>query len=446
MCDKLIEKCIKEESRRALYNVIMMSIGFALVQTPLVTLVNAQKYFLDSLQKAFPDFTVNAYVSSGIFMIVFGFSNWIAPSIAKTIGPRNSLAFGAFCFALFYSQYIRPLNWVIYTTTVVMGLVTSILWVGQALYLARNSFEETITRNVGIFWGIYPVCMFVGNTYLLFTSDLDFKENSIRQKFIASLTLIGACGFITMYLASRAVLPPHEKTNPWKILKGALKLSCNKKMLLLSLTAAHAGSSFSLTTGMYSNALAYNGGFELGVYKILGTSGIILAICTITISTTVAMLGQRIEKWGRYKVLILGTVAHIVASILIPLNSPNKVTNTEDPIKEDTILNNNIYIAFSCSCLLGFGDGLYNTQLFSQLLSTFPAYATEAYSLARFIHCLFSALFYLLSFIGIYAVMGVFLVTTVLGYIGFYLVSSRTEEAANTQTETRPANLKSDIN
>lgn len=442
MCDKLIEKCIKEETRRALYNVIVMSIGFVFVQAPMVTMVNAQDYFIDSLKVPFKDFTGIAYVASFIFMAVFGISNWIAPSVAKTIGPRNSLAFGALFFALYYVQFTRPINWLFYTTPVILGIGAAVLWAGQALYLARNSYEDTISRNVGIFWGLFPICMLVGNIYLLCTSDINYEEDAIRIRLIAALTFISSCGLMIMYIASKAVLPPHEKTSPWQILKGAFKLSWHKKMLLLSLTAAHTGNSFSLTTGIYSNALAKNGGFTEHPYKILGTSGVLIAICNITISSTLGIIGHKIEKWGRYKVLILGTLAHSTVPILASLNSPNGVTQLgiDSAIVEDTILKNNIYIGFACSCLLGFGDGVYNTQLFSQLISSFSDKATEAYSLARFIQCLFGAIFYLIALSGFYAAMAVFCVSAIIGYVGFYFVSSRKEEnEANTQTgETQP--------
>lgn len=425
LLDKICKnKLLKDDSKLALYNVVMLGICFVFIQTSMVTLLNAQAYFMGEINKDVPEFTVKPYVASGLYLSMFAITNWVAPSIAIPIGPRAALAFGAIVHAIFYIQFVRPTNWVTYLSVVILGFGAAVMWAGQAFYLSLNSYEDTISRNVAIFWGIFPICMLVGNVYFMVSNDVDYSQSSVRLKFLIVLTAIGTCGIITVFLATKAIRKMEEHHSPFQILKDALKLSIRRDMLLMAFTAAHTGITFAIGVGVYSNMLSFNENFYpiLKQSTILGISGIFISGSFIITAGSLAVLGTRIEKWGRYKVTIIGFSAHVTVAVLTMLNIPDGAADHH--VKEDTTLNNNIYVAFMCSALLGVGDACFNTQLYSQLWTSFPDESPEAYSLARFIHSVGGAIIYIVTDrCGIYVVMSVFMSSAILGLSGFTLVS-----------------------
>ena len=75
-----------------------------------------------------------------------------------------------------------------------------------------------------------------------------------------------------------------------------------------------------------------------------------------------------IVRYGRWTVVLLGTILHFIAFALVFINiPPDAPTNGSENSGNSIVYPSNIGLAMMASFLLGFGDACYNTQTLSLL-------------------------------------------------------------------------------
>ena len=50
-----------------------------------------------------------------------------------------------------------PMVWSYYVVAILVGIGAGVIWTGQGIYLAHNSYESTVSRNSGLFWALFQV-------------------------------------------------------------------------------------------------------------------------------------------------------------------------------------------------------------------------------------------------------------------------------------------------
>ena len=80
----------------------------------------------------------------------------------------------------------------------------------------------------------------------------------------------------------------------------------------------------------------------------------------------ISFQGHKTVRWGRWPIVVLGTVVNFSAYILIFFNIPF-VAPHGDTDEVNLINPPSVAVAIICSLLLGFGDACYNTQMMSLL-------------------------------------------------------------------------------
>lgn len=106
-----------------LVTIVLLGVAFFLVITPFQTGCMIQKVVVDTIKDENKDIKDwDGYVSLSIIYLVFAFTTWITPSTVSLIGSKWSMFLGSLCYNLYSANFLYPLNWGLYTVSVILGL------------------------------------------------------------------------------------------------------------------------------------------------------------------------------------------------------------------------------------------------------------------------------------------------------------------------------------
>lgn len=95
------------------------------------------------------------------------------------------------------------------------------------------------------------------------------------------------------------------------------------------------------------------------------------------------LLGDKSRKVGRDSIILLGTIVHLVVYFLCYMNFPQN-SSLEKTDDMGGLIEPSLAIALIAGGLLGFGDAVWNTQIYSFLCDTYPKQSAQAFSLFKF--------------------------------------------------------------
>ena len=160
-------------------------------------------------------------------------------------------------------------------------------------------------------------------------------------------------------------------------------------MLQLVCYFLYMGIQLSFWSGVYGPSLANTLDFD-DPKALTGLHGILIGVGEIVAGLVFGVFGHVTNKYGRYPVVVLGSVLQLTSIILIVLNIPKDAVfgeTTELPI----LGSSSEAIALACSVMLGFGDACYNTQTMSLLAGVYPDRAGPAFAIFKFVQCVAAA-------------------------------------------------------
>ena len=102
-------------------------------------------------------------------------------------------------------------------------------------------------------------------------------------------------------------------------------------------------------------------------------------------------------KYGRYPIVLLGEILHIVTYLVISLNLPSNLTTAKDGTMSIVYITPNIEVTVVCGFLLGFCDVCYYIQYLSIIGETYPDKSSEGFTLFNFVHSLSTAMVFFYS-------------------------------------------------
>ncbi|XP_028129940.2 UNC93-like protein MFSD11 [Diabrotica virgifera virgifera] len=415
---------------RSLRNVMLLGLAFMLVFTAFQTMSNIQQTITDSIVKDDPTYDGDAYYSQAIIYGFFSLFNWSAPSVVSIIGPKFSMFLGGTVYVAFILQFLAPKAWGMYLCSALLGIGAAMIWTGQGNYLTLNSTKKYITRNSGIFWALLQLSMFVGNTFVFFAFKGKTEvDKSTRTFVIITLAAIGAVGLIVLFVLPKAFKEEEDEEEeveeakpqgPVEAFLGSVRLFFTMRMFLLNFAFLYTGLELGFFSAIYSSCLGFTKNFE-NRKELVGISGIFMGLGEVLGGGIFGIFGHKTVKWGRDPVVSTGFLLHILAFVLIFLNLPNNspFADTDD----NAIITSNAILAIFCSFLLGLGDSIYNTQIFSLLGTVYADNSAPAFAIFKFSQSLGAVItFVSAKSLGLHYQLAILLVMSVVGTLCFIKV------------------------
>lgn len=379
------------------FNVIILGFSFMFIFTAFQTSGIIQDQVLKSFKrKEDNNYAGDGLTSLAIIYSILAIGNWLAPSALTFTGPKLAMLIGGLTYSLFVANFLYPLTWGLYVASVLIGMGAALIWIGQGSFLTENSDSETMSRNSGIFWAMLQCSLLFGNIFVFLM--LEGKEEIDKHtRFIVYGVLLGVCCVGCLFLLllrgggrlkadeSAGVVIP----SPKQAFVSAIKLLKTRNMILLSIAFIYTGLELSFFSGVYGTCLAGTKRFGEDSKKYMGISGMLIGCGEIIGGALFGILGKKTNKYGRDLIVMLGYVVHMVTFFMIFINIPDNATYKDT--SDMAFIHPNIYIALTCSFILGFGDACFNTQVYSILGYVYSEDSAPAFAVFKFVQSVAAA-------------------------------------------------------
>lgn len=176
---------------------------------------------------------------------------------------------------------------------------------------------------------------------------------------------------------------------------------------------------------VYSSSIGFTLAFGDSAKQLVGLSGICIGIGEIIGGVTFGLLGKKTIRFGRQPIVIVGFLVHVLAFAITLVNFPANASlgESEDPVYLDRPSS---LLAVIGSLLLGLGDAIFNTQIYSMLGGDFASQSAVGFALFRFFLSVGAATsFVYSSYCGLRTHVVVLVVMGVLATTGFSIVERR---------------------
>jgi len=333
-------------------------------------------------------------------------------------------------------------------SSAILGIGAAVIWTAQGKYLTLNSTEQTASRHSGIFWAISQACIIVGGIFLsiVFHSSATLSDSSVRFIYgiFTAITVLGIVILALLRLPTPAsasishpdaVITPEPPLTHLQVIMSTLTLAKTTPMILLSVASAYTGVELSFWSGIYPTCI-------MSTSRLGSNTGSLLALNAITQGAGQAssgflfgILSSRTKHLGRSAVILLGALIHLVTFGLIYINFPSEAPL--GPTDKSGIIEPSVILALLSGFLLGFGDAMWNTQIFAHLIAKYPSQSAQAFSLFKFFQSLFtSAAFYYSKSVGLHWHILILVIGLVAGASGFIMAEKlHTSGSGNTAME-----------
>ncbi|CAG0883570.1 unnamed protein product [Cyprideis torosa] len=321
------------ESGVKLINVVILGVAFMLIFTAFQTMGIIEQTIIHSIRQDNPRFTGDGYTSLAILYVVFALSNWLAPAVVYSIGGKYSMMIGAVTYAFFIGSFIKPMEWTLYLSSGLLGLGAAMLWCGQGMFLTKNSDQDTMGRNSGIFWALLQCSLLFGNLYVFYEfaghSYISQEKRSHLVWVFLALTLIG---FGLLCVLRRQVADENVDQEPGVVfepvtqLYRSYNLLMTKEMVLLTFTFLYTGLELSFFSGVYGSCIGFTEDYGDRRKQLVGLSGIFIGLGEILGGALFGILGMRTAVYGRDPIVLLGMLTHVttffIIFLILPFDAP----------------------------------------------------------------------------------------------------------------------------
>ncbi|WKY17178.1 hypothetical protein Q1695_001641 [Nippostrongylus brasiliensis] len=345
------------------------------------------------------------------------------------------MALGALCYAAFQAGFLRLNEIYLYVSSATLGFGAA------STYLSQNSTAETSARNSALLWALAEGSLLGGGIFLFIifrTSDTtngipDSTVNTLYGIFTA-VAILSAIVFVFLRVPSSTADKDVEVRSHVSVIGSTFSLMFTKEMLLMAFVFAYTGIEQSFWTGVYPTCISFSQQLGSNTNSMLALNSITAGIGQVAAGLLFGILGDRTRKLGRDSIVLLGTVIHLIAFVLIyasfPSDAPLQKTN-----ESGGLMNPNLAIALICGGLLGFGDACWNTQIYAYLCDVHAAKSSEAFALFKFYQSGLSCAAFYYSSVLILPWQLVILITTSFAAAICFFVSERLLSHSQPQNE-----------
>eukprot|EP00049_Salpingoeca_infusionum_P005212 m.89331 g.89331 ORF g.89331 m.89331 type:complete len:447 (-) comp12891_c1_seq1:104-1444(-) len=388
---------------RGLYNVLVHGLGFMAIFTAFQTSGAFQATVLDKVL----DNKSLGYESLAIIYALFAFANFISPVVVKKLGNRVGMVAGATFYTLFIGVFLtaqvsnakKVAPPIILAASALLGIAAAVTWTSQGEFITANSNASNRGRYSGIFWSLLQCSLLIGNSLLYFVVGTKSIDLDLAMLFYEILLGVAAGGVLILCLTrspasddssggccgskpeegqSTALLSAEkeevESESVLETMKSTFKMVVRKEMLVVSVLIMYSGVELTLWSSVYETLVG-----QWTSSRDIGLSGIVIGAAEIFGGVT---MGRLADATSHTLVLFIGVAAHAAAFSLIYFNlhkyGPHAAGHKPLPLSTPLPI----------SALLGLGDSIVNTIIYTYLSSTFSKESSHAFALFKFFQSL----------------------------------------------------------
>jgi hypothetical protein len=138
---------------RNLANVLTMAFGYLCLFTAFQTTQILAGALLGNL----------GTISIAVLYAVFVSAGFVAPAIARGLGPKAGLVAGGLTYCLFMASLVYIVSPVVLLCSAIIGGGASVLWCSQGMMISQCTNESNKSTYFALFWGIFNLCVIPGN-------------------------------------------------------------------------------------------------------------------------------------------------------------------------------------------------------------------------------------------------------------------------------------------
>uniref|UniRef100_A0A8D9AMI0 UNC93-like protein MFSD11 n=1 Tax=Cacopsylla melanoneura TaxID=428564 RepID=A0A8D9AMI0_9HEMI len=431
---------------RSTLNVIFIGICFAFIFTAYFTLSNLEKILLNSLQHDDPTFHGDGYISQGIIYAAFSVCLWFAPSVNSVLGSKMTMVIGVIGYEAYICSHFFHITWIIYLSSLMIGIGASLVWTGQGSYLVMNSKQDTLERNLGVFQILFTSGSLTGNIFIYFAFlGKQYIDEATRQLVILFLCIILNVGGAMLLLLPKPdkgeaetqlkVKPSDEKQDvvckefalvqneegAWKTFTKSVSIMCTKNFLILCFMFSNIGFTLAFTV-IYNSCMGFTmniphakewvplGGFASGVGGVFG------GLLPILMDTEAKL------PFKMRPLMFIGFFSYIISYVIAFLNFPDE--SIFGDTEATAYMPGNPYLCLFGTLILHMGECVFATETQTLLAKMFPSDTIPAFAISSFVRMLFtSAAFNISTVFGLHFQLICLSVLLILGVLSFAYVT-----------------------
>ncbi|CAA91944.2 UNC93-like protein MFSD11 [Caenorhabditis elegans] len=395
------------------------------------------------------------YYSLAIIYAVFTVANFAAAPIVDILTPKWAMVFGSCCYTIFQVGFLFLNEWYLYASSALLGFGASIIWTGQGSYLSQNCTKETTSRNSSMLWAMSESSLLGGGIFLFIVFTVQGAQDQIPSSTInilysvfTVLSLISTVIFALLRAPSYPAVV--DRKNYGKLVASTFKLMLTKKMILLAFVFAYTGIEQSFWTAIYPTCISFTKQLGNNTNALLALNAICTGFGQIAAGVFFGLLGDKSRKIGRDAIILCGTIVHLVVYALCYINFPQD-SSLKKTDEMGGLIQPNLAIALIAGGLLGFGDAIWNTQIYSFLCDTFSKQSAQAFSLFKLYQSALScAAFFYAPVLQLYWHLVILVVTSLFAACCFFYVERISRETSSIRdsysfTDDKMAKLRGDV-
>ncbi|UMM39205.1 hypothetical protein L5515_016366 [Caenorhabditis briggsae] len=395
------------------------------------------------------------YYSLSIIYAVFTVANFVAAPIVDILTPKWAMVVGSLCYAIFQAGFLFLNEWYLYASSALLGFGASIIWTGQGSYLSQNCTKETTSRNSSMLWAMSESSLLGGGVFLFIVFSVQGASDQIPTSTINILysvfTVLSVIStFIFAFLRAPFYPETVDRKNYGKLVGSTFKLMFTKKMILLAFVFAYTGIEQSFWTGIYPTCISFTKQLGSNTNALLALNAICTGFGQIAAGVLSGLLGDKVRKIGRDTLILIGTTVHLIVFALCFINFPQD-SSLKKTDEMGGLIQPNLAIALIAGGLLGFGDAIWNTQIYSFLCDTFPKQSAQAFSLFKLYQSALScAAFFYAPVLQLYWHLVILVVTSLFAACCFFYVERISRDKTSVRDsynfeEDKVTNLRGDV-
>ncbi|CAI2357679.1 unnamed protein product [Caenorhabditis sp. 36 PRJEB53466] len=376
------------------------------------------------------------YYSLSIIYAVFTVANFAAAPIVDILTPKWAMFFGSLCYAVFQVGFLFLNEWYLYASSALLGFGASIIWTGQGSYLSQNCTKETTSRNSAMLWAMSESSLLAGGAFLFIVFSVQGATDQIATSTINILYSV----FFVLSLISSIIfallrqpfyVETVDRKNYGKLVGSTFELMFTKKMIALAFVFAYTGIEQSFWTSIYPTSVSFTRKLGSNTNALLALNAICTGFGQMFAGAIFGLLGDKSRKIGRDSIILLGTIVHLVVYALCYINFPadSSLKKTDDM---GGLIEPSLAIALIAGALLGFGDAVWNTQIYSFLCDTYPKQSAQAFALFKFYQSALScAAFFYAPVLQLYWHLVILVITSLFAASCFFYVERISRETTS---------------
>lgn len=340
------------------------------------------KFILNTITATDPTFFVDAYTGIlSIFSVTAVLTPFTSP-LTNKLGPRPMMIIATVCLLFYGLQFFFLGNEVYILGCVICGMGTAFIWIAQGRFVAQNSTDKNIARNVALFITLSTSQMLVGNLYLYFSHpDVNIRDHKRYEIYGVSTAFFGTAVLCACCLLKAKYNVPAKETlkesfvNLFSLLKRKDVWLLVPSMMYINVINGMV--SFHLNGIVFTERIQ---GTPSPIRKIAENS-LVYGVCSTITGTLLVVFDKEITKHYHFPVVICAYSMHVIGLVLDFLNLPD--SSIHQKTWDYAIIESNYILALCTSAVYGLSGPAIMSRKDAMLLHLCRDNIAHAHAISR---------------------------------------------------------------